>query len=76
MTTYYIYFFVFGVIGYFIVTDNSVARFFFYLGQLIRLQYEKVKWWVLYSPDNPIVRFMIRRRSMQMAKELMKDLKK
>jgi len=76
MTTYYIYFFVFGVIGYLIVTDNSVARFFFYLGQLIRLQYEKVKWWVLYSPDNPIVRFMIKRRSMQMAKELMKDLKK
>ena len=76
MTTYYIYFFVFGVIGYLIVTDNSVARFFFYLGQLIRLQYEKVKWWILYSPDNPIVRFMIKRRSMQMAKELMKDLKK
>ena len=76
MTTYYIYFFVFGVIGYLIVTDNSVARFFFYLGQLIRLQYEKVKWWVLYSPDNPIVRFMIKRRSVQMAKELMKDLKK
>ena len=76
MTTYYIYFFVFGVIGYLIVTDNSIARFFFYLGQLIRLQYEKVKWWVLYSPDNPIVRFMIKRRSAQMAKELMKDLKK
>ena len=76
MTTYYIYFFVFGVIGYLIVTDNSVARFFFYLGQLIRLQYEKVKWWVLYSPDNPIVRFMIKRRSAQMAKELIKDFEK
>jgi hypothetical protein len=76
MTTYYIYFFVFGVIGYFIVTDNSVARFFFYLGQLIKKKKKKVKWWVLYSPDNPIVRFMIRRRSVQMAKELMKDLKK
>ena len=76
MTTYYIYFFVFGVIGYFIVTDNSVARFFFYLGQLIRLQYEKVKWWILYSPDNPIVRFAIKRNSIKMAEELMKDLKK
>ena len=76
MTTYYIYFFVFGVIGYFIVTDNSVARLFYYLGQLIRLQYEKTKWWVLYSPDNPIVNIMIRRRSYKMAKELMKDLKK
>jgi len=76
MTTHYIYFFIFAVIGYFIVTDSSVAKLFFYLGQLIKLQYEKVKWWLLYSPDNPIVDFMIRRKSIKMAKELMKDLKK
>ena len=76
MTTYYIYFFIFAVIGYFIVTDNSVARLFFYLGQFIRLQYEKAKWWLLYSPDNPMVRLAIRRRSDRMAEELMRDLKK
>jgi hypothetical protein len=76
MTTYYIYFFIFAVIGYFIVTDNSVARLFFYLGQFIRLQYEKVKWWLLYCPDNPMVRLAIRRRSDRMAEELMRDLKK
>jgi len=76
MTTYYVYFFIFAIIGYFIVTDNSVARLFFYLGQLTRLQYEKAKWWVLYSPNNPIVRLAIKRNSDRMAREIMKDFKK
>ena len=76
ITTYYVYFFIFATIGYFIVTDASVAKLFFYLGQLARLQYEKAKWWVLYSPDNPIVRLAIKRNSDRMAREIMKDFKK
>jgi len=39
------------------------------------LQYEKLKWWVLYNPDNPIVRWNMHRKSMKMAEELMKEMK-
>jgi len=38
------------------------------------LQYEKLKWWVLYNPQNPIVRWHMNRKSLKMAEELMKEL--
>ena len=45
------------------------------LTQLAKVEYEKTKWWILHSPDNFIVRWLIHRRSMKMAKELMKEFK-
>ena len=73
MNPYYIYFIIFFCIGYLIVTDNSVARLFVLLTELVRIQYQKTKWIVLHSPDNPLVKFMIHRRSLRLAKELMKE---
>ena len=73
MSASYVYFIIFFCIGYLIVTDSSVARGFYMLTQLARVQYEKTKWWILHSPDNLIVRWLIHRRSMKMAKELMKE---
>jgi hypothetical protein len=74
MSSTYIYLTIFFCIAYLIVTDQSVARAFYMLTQLARVQYEKTKWWILHSPDNLIVRWLIHRRSMKMAKELMKEL--
>ena len=74
MTTYTIWLIIFFCIAYLIATDSSVARGFYMLTQLARVQYEKVKWWVQHSPDNIIVRWLIHRRSMKIAKELMKEL--
>lgn len=73
MNSTYIYFIIFFCIAYLIVTDQSVAKAFYMLTQLARVQYERTKWWILYSPDNFIVRWLIHRRSMKMAKELMKE---
>lgn len=64
---------IFFCIGYLIITDQSVAKAFYMLTQLAKIQYEKTKWWVRYSPDNPIVRWTIHRRSVKMAKELLKE---
>ena len=76
MSSTYIYFIIFFCVAYLIVTDQSVARAFYMLTQLARVQYEKTKWWILHSPDNLIVRWLIHRRSMKMAKEMMRELKK
>ncbi len=73
MSSLYIYFIIFFCIAYLILTDSSVARGFYMLTQLARVEYEKVKWWILHSPDNFIVRWLIHRKSMKMAKELMKE---
>lgn len=72
--SYYAWFSLFAIVAFLIVTDNSIARAFYMLTQLARVQYEKVKWWTLHSPSNIIVRWLIHRRSMKLAKELMKEL--
>ena len=74
MMYYYIWFTFFAFIAYFIVTDNSVARAFYMLIQLAKVQYEKTKWWILYNPANPIVKYIIWRRSYKLAKELQREI--
>ena len=73
MSFTYIYFVIFFCIAYLIVTDQSVARAFYMLTQLARVEYEKVKWWILHNPANPIVKYFMWRRSIKLAKELMDE---
>jgi len=76
MSSYTFWFVIFALLTYFIVTDNSVARAFYMLTQLAKVQYEKVKWWVLHNPANPIVKYFIWRNSVKLAEELMKEFEK
>jgi len=74
MSPSYIYFIIFFCLAYLIITDQSVAKGFYMLTQLVRVQYEKTKWWVLHNPANPIIKYLMWRRSMKLAKELMEEL--
>ncbi len=74
MNSVYMYFLIFFCIAYLIITDQSVARAFYMLTQLVRVQYEKTKWWILHNPANPIVKYFIWRRSIKLAEELQKEL--
>jgi hypothetical protein len=76
MNPVYIYFIIFSCVGYLIVTDASVARLLVLLTGLARVQYQRVKWYMQHSPDNPLVKFIIHRRSLRLAKELMEELAK
>jgi len=76
MNPFYLWFVIFSCIGYLIVTDASVARLFVLLTGLARVQYEKIKWWVLYNPANPIVKWLMWRNALRLAKELEKEFKK
>ena len=76
MITPYFWLGIFLIIGYFVVTDKSLATFLVLTQKRVELQYEKMKWWIMNSPDNPIVKYMIWRRSMKIAKELRKELEK
>jgi hypothetical protein len=60
-------------VGYLIATDESVAYAVVLISKIVKFQYEKTKWWVLHNPANPVVKWLIYRRSMQTAKELMKE---
>jgi hypothetical protein len=76
MNPLYIYFIIFFCIGYLIVTDASVARLFVLLTALARVQYQRIKWWILYNPSNPIVKWLMWRNALRIAKELEKEFKK
>jgi hypothetical protein len=73
MTSYYFWFGIFMFVGYLIVTDISVAYVFTLVSKLIKFQYEKLKWWLLNNPRNPVVKWFMWRNSVRMAKELMKE---
>jgi hypothetical protein len=74
MIPQYVYFTIFAIIGYVIITDNNVLTAIFLVAKLVRFQYEKMKWWIIHNPANPVVKYMIWRRSMRLAKELEKEL--
>jgi hypothetical protein len=74
MSTSYIYFIIFFCVSYLIITDQSVAKGFYMLTQLARVQYEKTKWWILHNPANPIVKYLMWRRAYKLARELQKEL--
>jgi hypothetical protein len=75
MTSYYIWFVLFAVVVYFIATDESIAAAFYYVTKLAKYNFEVLKWWLLNNPRNPVVKYLMWRRSEQLAKELMDELK-
>ena len=76
MTAYYFWFGIFIFVFYLVATDNSVAYAVTLVSKIIRFQYEKTKWWLLHNPANPIVKYLMWRNALRMAKELAKEFDK
>ena len=76
MTAYYFWFGIFTFLFYLVATDDSVAYAVTLVSKLIRFQYEKIKWWLLHNPANPIVKYLMWRNALRMAKELEKEFNK
>jgi len=75
MNSYYIWFVLFAVVVYFIATDESIAAAFYYVTKLAKYNFVKMKWWLLNNPRNPVVKYLMWRRSIKLAKEMMDELK-
>lgn len=75
MESYYIWISLFIICAYFIVTDNSVSQAVYYISKLLKFQYGKTKWWLFNNPRNPIIKYLMWRRAMELAKELEKEFK-
>ena len=71
----YILFALFAAAMYFIVTDESVAAAFYYVIKLGNSYIQRQWWWFTHNPRNPVVKYMIYRRSMKLAQELMDEYK-
>jgi hypothetical protein len=76
MTAYYFWFGIFIFVFYLVATDDSVAYAVTLVSKIVRFQYEKQKWWLLHNPANPIVKWLMWRNALRIAKELEKEFKK
>lgn len=73
MDAYYLWFIIFSCLAFLIVTDPSVAKAVDLLSRLAKSRYQIFVWWLRNNPSNPIVKYMIWRRSMKLAEELRKE---
>ena len=66
----------FAVVAYFIVTDESVAAAFVYLTRLAKAYIDRQYWWLMNNPSNPVVKYLLYRRSLKTAKKMLESIKK
>ena len=74
MNSYYIWFAIFAVAAYFIVTDESVAAAFYYITKLAKTYIQRQWWWITHNPRNPVIKYLIYRRSLKMAEDIMRQI--
>jgi hypothetical protein len=73
METYYIWLILFAIVGYIIVSDRNVLDAFVYIFDITKNNIIKQIWWLKNNPKNPVVKYLMYRRSMKMAEELMEE---
>ena len=66
----------FAVVAYIIVTDERAAAAFLYVSKLVDSNIRRHWWWMTNNPRNPVVKYLIYRRSLRLAKELMAEINK
>ena len=66
----------FAVVAYIIVTDDRAAAAFLYVSKLANTEIKRHWWWLTNNPRNPVVKYIVYRRSLRLAKELMAEINK
>ena len=74
MTSQHFWLVVFAVVVYFIATDESIAAAFYYIIKLAKAYIDRQWWWLLHNPRNPVVKYLIYRRSLKMAEDMMAEI--
>jgi hypothetical protein len=75
MSVQYIYLVVFFIIAYLIIADANVAAACVYIFDIIKNKIKGNVWWMMNNPRNPVVKYLMWRRAMKMAKELEKEFR-
>jgi len=74
MTAQYLWLIVFSFALYFIITDESIAAAFYYVTRLAKAYIQRQWWWLLHNPKNPVVKYLIYRRSLKTAEHIMRQI--
>ena len=70
MTAQYVCFLIFGILAYIIITDSNVARAYDYVLKLASTNIKHWWWWTTNNPANPVVKYLMYRKNLKLAKEL------
>jgi hypothetical protein len=70
MTIQLAWFALFAVAMYFIVSDESIAAAFYYVISIAKNYIRGRVWLITNDPRNPVVKYLIYRRSLKLAREL------
>jgi len=73
MQNYYIWFGLFAVISYIIISDKNTSDAFVYIFDIVKIRIRKRIWWLKNNPNNPIVKYLMWRRAIKLVKELEKE---
>jgi hypothetical protein len=76
MNSQYLWLMVFASALYFISTDESVAAAFYYVTRLAKAYIQRQWWWFSHNPRNPVVKYLIYRRSLKLAEDMMAQINK
>ena len=76
MDSHIVLFGLFAVVAYIIVTDDHAAAAFLYVSKLANTEIRRHWWWLTNNPRNPVVKYIVYRRSLRLAKELMAEINK
>ena len=76
MTAQYLWLVVFSFALYFIITDESIAAAFYYAIRLAKAYIQRQWWWFTHNPKNPVVKYLIYRRSLKLAEDMMAQINK
>ena len=67
-------FVLFVVVAYFVLTDEGAAAIFYYGFRLANTYIKRQIWWLINNPANPVVKYIIYRRSLKLSKELIAEI--
>lgn len=73
---YVFYLILFSFFVYLIATDESISRAFVYIFDIIKNYIIMKIWWIMNNPQNPIVKYLMWKKSIKLAEELMKEFEK
>ena len=59
-----------------ILIELKALNLIYLLFDLVKLEFQMLKWKIWLDPRNPIVKYLSWRQSLKLAKELLKDLEK
>lgn len=71
---YYTFFLIFAIVAYMMSVDKNVADYLLLNIKLLRLNFERLKWLIVYHPNNPITNWLSFRKYKKMVSEFQKEL--